>query len=82
MEPEEIRSLHRMCVVALRDYIDAARKTCTILEAMGQFPLSREVWRRAVEQRLAENDAHDRYRVIREQLFEAPRPSITATDGE
>jgi hypothetical protein len=53
-----------------------------MLEAMDQFPLSREVWRRAVQQRLAENDAHDRYRINREQLFEALRPSITATDGE
>ena len=67
-----------MCLKALREYIDAARKTCSLLEAMDQFPLSHEVWHQAVGQRLAENDAHDRYRIVREQLFEALRPGITA----
>ncbi|HEY1242546.1 MAG TPA: hypothetical protein VGF16_18420 [Bryobacteraceae bacterium] len=76
MDPEEIRKLHRMCVKTLREYILQAQNTCTLLEEMDQFPLPIEQWISVTEQRNSENFAHERYQIIREQLFDTLRPAF------
>jgi len=74
---EELRKLHRLCLTALRDYIHQANATCSLLQAMDQFPISMHGWLSAVNQRNGENDAYERYRIVREQLFKALRPGST-----
>ncbi len=75
MELEEVRKLQRMCVQSLQSYIRKAQNTCSLLEATKEFPLSTEAWLSTVEQRNTENSAHERYRLVREQLFKALRPA-------
>lgn len=82
MHPEEIRKLHRMCVATLRDYIRQAENTCTLLEKMDGFPLPIEQWLLATTQRNSENHAHERYRIIREQLFDAIRPAARTSRSQ
>ena len=79
MDPEEIRKLHRICVKSLRDYIPEAQNTCTLLEKMDDFPVPLGVWISATEQRNAEYHAQERYRLIREQIFDALRPAARAS---
>jgi hypothetical protein len=43
---------------------------------MTSFPPSYETWLEAVEQRITENEAHERYQIAREHLFEAIRPMM------
>ena len=73
MTEPEIQTLHRMCVTALKETIAQAQKTCSLLETL-EFPVSLDVWMEAVNHRSAENDAYDRYRIVREELFKALRP--------
>jgi hypothetical protein len=66
---EHLRQLHAECVGALREYIHQAEKTCELLRSIPEFPLSMEHRLAVLEQRLAENAAHDRYQLAREKLF-------------
>jgi hypothetical protein len=43
---------------------------------MDQFPLPIEQWISVTEQRNSENFAHERYQIIREQLFDTLRPAF------
>lgn len=74
MEPPEIEKLHKRCVERLKDLIAQANRTCSLLDSMAEVPLSLDIWQKAVEQRVRENDAHARYQEARERLFKAMRP--------
>src|SRR5581483_1034209 len=48
-------------------------------EKMDDFPVPLGVWISATEQRNAEYHAQERYRLIREQIFDALRPAARAS---
>ena len=74
MESPEIKELHQKCVERLKDLIAQANRTCALLESMTEFPITLDVWLRAVDQRARENEAQARYQEVRERLFHAVRP--------
>lgn len=74
MESPEIEKLHRKCVEGLKTLIVQANRTCSLLESMAQFPVASEIWQKAIEQRVRENDAQAQYQQARERLFDAIRP--------
>jgi hypothetical protein len=41
---------------------------------MIEFPISLDMWQKAIEQRVRENDARFQYQEARERLFDAIRP--------
>jgi hypothetical protein len=54
----------------LKRYIEEARKTCSILNEIREFPISVEVRKRLMAQRNVENAAHDDYQIARKKLFD------------
>jgi hypothetical protein len=74
MESSDIEELHNKCLEALKNMVAQANRTCSLLESMTTFPITLDIWRRAVEQRMRENDAQARYQEARERLFKAIRP--------
>jgi hypothetical protein len=74
METPDIKKLHRECVERLKDLMAHANRTCSLLESMTEFLLSLEIWSKAVDQRVLENDAQARYQAARESLPDAIRP--------
>ena len=70
---EELQELHTFCVRMLKNYIEEATKTCSILTEIREFPISTEVRQRLVTQRQAENAAHDDYQIARKKLFDVAR---------
>jgi hypothetical protein len=73
MEDSRARELHEECVKRLKDLIAESNRTCSLLESMTEFPTTAETWRKAVAQRVRENNAHERYQKAREHLFNAIR---------
>jgi hypothetical protein len=74
MESASVEELHKKCVERLKELITQANRTCSLLEAMTEFPITLDSWQSALAQRLNENEAHQRYQFIRERLFQALRP--------
>src|SRR5262244_3987879 len=68
---EIVQELHVECVRALRWYIAEANKTCRILAEITRFPVSLEVRNQILQQRRAENAAHDRRRAFRKKYARA-----------
>jgi hypothetical protein len=50
-----------------------ADKTCRLLTQITGFPVSIEDLRSILDQRLVENEAHERYQNTRTKLFEAAK---------
>ena len=74
MESQEIEKLHKECVERLKDLIAQANRTCSLLESMTEFPITLNIWQKAIDQRVRENDAQVGYQRARESLFDAIRP--------
>jgi hypothetical protein len=43
-------------------------------ELMTEFPITLDIWQKAIDQRMRENEAQARYQEARERLFDAIRP--------
>lgn len=71
MESSDIQALHRACVAKLKNLIAVANRTCSLLESITEFPLTFDLWQKAMEQRIAENEAQAQYQSAREHLFAA-----------
>ena len=69
----DLQELHRECMSALRAYIEVAGRSCQLLDEITSFPVSVKQTAAILQQRLAENEAHDRYQIARRKLFEAAR---------
>ena len=76
--PEILQELHVTCVRALRRYIVEANKTCRILADITTFPVSTKARKAILQQRQAENAAHESYQNARRGLFEAAQWNETA----
>ena len=74
MESSEAEKLHKICIERLKELIAQANRTCSLLDAMAEFPISLDTWQKAVEQRMRENDTYARYQEVRERLFQVIRP--------
>jgi hypothetical protein len=74
MESVDIKELHKTCVERLKGLIAQANRTCSLLESMTELPITLDIWLRAVDQRVTEDEAHFRYQEVRERLFDAIRP--------
>jgi hypothetical protein len=74
---ENLKVLRTGCVRALRNYMRAANKTCTLLNAIRKFPVPLEQRLAILDQRLAENAAHERYQLARQQLFRAAKWNLS-----
>jgi len=72
---EDVGTLYRIYVTACQDFFQEAKKTCALLTPERELPVTFEEWNAMLAQRLAENAAQERYRVAREHLFGAMRPS-------
>jgi hypothetical protein len=78
MKSPHIEQLHQECVETLKYLITQANRTCSILEAMTEFPITSDIWHSAVEQRVRENQAQAEYQQARERLFNEIRRSQQA----
>jgi hypothetical protein len=74
MHSPEIEELHKRCVERLKDLMALSNRTCSLLESMTEFPITLDIWQRAIDQRMRENEAQARYQEARERLFDAIRP--------
>ena len=74
MHSPDIEELHKKCVERLKDLIALSNRTCSLLELMTEFPITLEIWRNAIDQRMRKNEAQARYQEARERLFDAIRP--------
>jgi hypothetical protein len=61
------------CVSALQHYIREANATCSLLNSITAFPVSDRIRQTILDQRLRENDAHERYRKVRDAFFAAAK---------
>jgi len=68
-------------LVHLKCVILEANRTRALLESLKQFPISLETWNAVLEQRVAENEAHDQYRLSRQSLFNAIKPQSILIEG-
>jgi hypothetical protein len=73
MHLPDIEELHNKCVERLKDLIALANRTCSLLESMTEFPITLDIWQKAIDQRMRENEAQIRYQEARELLFDAIR---------
>jgi len=74
MQQPDIEELHNKCIEHLKDLIALANRTCSLLELMTEFPITWDIWQKAIDQRMRENEAQARYQEARERLFDAIRP--------
>jgi hypothetical protein len=65
----QLQELHIQCVRALKEYMGEANKTCDLLAALTEFPVSDSQVREITDQRVVENAAYARYQFARQNLF-------------
>jgi hypothetical protein len=70
MDEQLFSVLVRECGDALKTYIAEAEKTCAMLNECKGKRLDTNDQRRIMAQRSTENEAHQRYMLVRERLFE------------
>lgn len=66
----KLKELHIQCVRALKEYMQQANKTCTLMDAI-VFPITHEQRLAVLEHRMQENAAQERYQIARQHFFEA-----------
>jgi hypothetical protein len=71
IEDEAIRTLHGLCRRTLSEYKRRADETCELLSSLPESAVTMEAWIAALRRRSEENEAFERYRIVREQLFHA-----------
>jgi hypothetical protein len=60
LQTANIEELHKECVESLKDLMAQANRTCSLLEAMTEFPITLEIWQQALDQRVRQNHAQAR----------------------
>jgi hypothetical protein len=72
---DDVKHLHMSCISSLKEYMDEAQRTCDLLTSIESFPVSLEKQNQILQQRLSENETHERYQIAREHFFRALRPA-------
>jgi hypothetical protein len=68
--PTELDRLTRKCTDSLAYYIEEAKRTCKLLNAITRHPVSEDERKELSIQRSRENRAYIEYHEVRERLFE------------